>query len=90
MAKAAEYSVFLMESTITHSEMLDFVENKTVYNQLNKSTSNTDVINKHPADAREAPVSKADETIDVDNVKLGIDDRYQSKICKMNGKHNNI
>lgn len=73
VAKAVEHHVALMESTITDGEMLGVVEKKTVYNKQNKSTCDIDVINKHLYDAREESVSKADGTIDEDNVKLGVD-----------------
>lgn len=72
MAKAAEHPVALMERTITHGEMLGAVEIITVYNKQKKSTSDMEVINKHLADAREATVSKGDDPISVDNVKLGV------------------
>lgn len=88
VAKGAEHPVALMERTITHGEMLGVVKTKTVYNKRNKSTRDIDVINKHLADAREAAVSKADETIDFENVRFGVDEKYHQEIRRMLRKHN--
>lgn len=57
--------------------MLSLVGTKTVPHKRNKSTRDTYVINNHLADATEDAVSKADKTIDADNVKLVIDDKYK-------------
>lgn len=69
--KVAEHTVDLIESTMTHDKMLGVVATKTVYNKLNKCTRDIDVINERLLDSREA-----DETIDTDNVKLGVDEKY--------------
>lgn len=73
VAKAAEHPDTLMEATIIQGEILGAVDTKTAYNKRSKATRDIDVINKHLANAREATLSKADETIDTDNVKLGVD-----------------
>lgn len=90
MAKAAENPVAMMEKTITHGEMLRFMETKTVYNKLNKSTRDVDVISKHLDDAREAAGIKANKTIDANNVKLTVDKKYQPQIRNMFGKYNEL
>lgn len=59
---------------------------KLVYNKRSKSTSDIDVINKHLSDAREDYGSKADETINGDNVKLGVDEKHHPETRKMTSK----
>lgn len=73
VTKAAEHPVAIMESTITDGGMPEVVDTKTVYRKHNKSTRDIDVIKKHIADAREAAISKADQIIDANNFKLGVD-----------------
>lgn len=63
---------------------------KTVYNKQNKSARDVYVINKHLADAREVFFSKADETMDEDNAKLNVDEKYHPEIRKMLRKQNNL
>lgn len=63
VATAGDHPVALMESDITHSEMVGFMDTKNIYHKRNKSTRDIDVINKHIADAKEAAVNKADETV---------------------------
>lgn len=87
--KAVEHPVALIERKITHAEMLCVVETKNFYNKRNKSNRDIDAINKHLADAREAEVSKADETINY-NVKIGVDEKCHHEIGKLLRKHKNL
>lgn len=56
----------------------------------NKSTLCIGVINKHLADAREVSARKANETIDGDNFKLSVDEKYHLEIHKIIRKHNDF
>lgn len=64
VATAAEQLFYLMESDITHDEIIGVMETNNVYCKRNTSKRDIDVINKYLADAREAAVNNADETID--------------------------
>lgn len=79
-----------MDSKITHAEMTSAVGTETVYNKRNKSTRDINVINKHRADDRKATVSKSDEKVCADNVKIGVDEKYNPGIPKMILKHNDL
>lgn len=48
------------------------------------------MINKHLADAREATFGKSDESVNAENVKLGVDEKPHPEIRKMPPKHNYI
>lgn len=63
---------------------------KNVYNKRNKCTRDIEVTKKHLSEAREAAVGEADETIDTDNVRLGVDEKYHLEICKMIPKNNDL
>lgn len=90
MPKAAEHSVALMETTITHGEMVGAVETKTVYKKRNKSTKEIWVIKKFLSRDREAAVRKVDETIDADDVKLGADEKYHPQSARCSANRTNI
>lgn len=68
--------------------MVSAVETKNVYNKRNKSTSDIEGTYKHLADGRESAAHKADKTIDADNVKLGVDEKYHLEIRKVLRKNN--
>lgn len=77
-----------MESNISHGEMLGIIDTKKVYKKRNQPTRDIDVIYKHLADAREAAVKKADETINAETVKLCVDEKYHLEIHKILREHN--
>lgn len=90
VTKEAEHTVTLMESMITHCDMLGVEKSKTVYNNRNKSTRDIDVINKHFAVANEVAVIKADESIDEEGFKRAVYEKRHPKIRKMLRKNNDI
>lgn len=60
--------------------MVGAIESKNVYRKRNTCTRDIEVIKTHLAGAREAVVNKADEPIENDNIKLGVDDKYNQDI----------
>lgn len=79
-----------MGKYIIYDEMVGIMGTKKVYHKRKQSTHGIDVINKHIADSKEAAVKKAEETVDADKVKLGVDENYQPNTRKMLRKHNDL
>lgn len=59
-------------------------------NCYHKGNQLIDVIKEHLSHVIEASFNKADETINANNLKLGVHGKYHQKICKMLRKNNQL
>lgn len=68
----------LVERKIPNLEILGVVETENGYRKRFTPIRDIDLINKHLVDERGNELNKADETVDTDSVKLGVDKNNQN------------
>lgn len=88
IAKAVEYPFPSIESNKTHGKMIWDIEKYYGYKNRNKSTLETDLINKRMEDYKKASVSKDEELSDVNRVKVCVDVKKHLEMQKKLHKHN--
>lgn len=82
VANADDHPTSLMESDISHGEMLGILYTTTTkYRKREHDANNIDLMNKQLADEREAACGQeAEKPIKPDTVELGIDPSIQPKV----------
>lgn len=93
IATATANPTNLVETTISHAELLGLVDDKTaqMYRKYNKSARDEAVINEYLRDLRNSHVGEDETPVTADDIDLsGVDETYHKRIRTMLRKHESM
>ena len=91
VATTDEHPAALMETDMSHGEMLGITDQATRYRKRDHSSKDIKLINRHLADARDAALkADDDEPVTADTVELGMTEGKEEEIRAMLKQHESL